>query len=95
MWRSEFDLLVMAKEHNQDLIQEAARERLLMKLQGRLIDRIKTWLASKAPVDNPDSVKSGCSKDWQPKSTRVYTVLHTKGIRQHAADRTIHPVKNR
>lgn len=68
MWRSEFDLLVMAKEHNRDLIREAEQERQHRKIHGTLTDRIRAWLATTATVEPPSYEKPVSREHWQTKT---------------------------
>jgi hypothetical protein len=47
MWRSQSDLLVMAREHNRDLVRQAEAERLSRHLSGTLGARIRNWWKQK------------------------------------------------
>lgn len=47
MWRSQSDLLVMAREHNSDLVRQAEADRLACRLSGTLGARIRNWWMQK------------------------------------------------
>lgn len=50
MWRSQSDLLLMAQEHNRDLVRQADADRLNRHLNGTLASRLKAWWMTKAPA---------------------------------------------
>ena len=47
MWRSQSDLLVMAREHNSDLVRQAEADRLARHLSGTPGARIRNWWKQK------------------------------------------------
>jgi hypothetical protein len=88
MWRSQSDLLVMAREHNRDLVRQAEADRLSRHLSGTLMARIKNWWTRKHAINRtgiPDAPAESLKEDLR----RV-----TDHDQFNPAYRTVHPVES-